>query len=163
MPTTLSPRLWDYTRQGHPHANLTNLHQYCGDVLEAFKSFKLDHLQGSSGGAGARLSRSLSEPAPDQEAAAGGDSIASEHQVRIRKGFGEGLKGQTFVIALSYEKGCVLWGIVVCCLFFSSILFIYFSSVCLHVHFSALLCLFFSWSYFLIFLFCYSIILSFII
>lgn len=53
---------------------------YCGDVLEAFKSFKLDHLQGSSGGAGARLSRSLSEPAPDQEAVAG-DSIASEHQV----------------------------------------------------------------------------------
>ncbi|XP_071543849.1 THO complex subunit 1 isoform X3 [Panulirus ornatus] len=35
---------------------------YCGDVLEAFKSFKLDNVQGS-GNTGARLSRTLSEPA----------------------------------------------------------------------------------------------------
>ncbi|KAK8399992.1 hypothetical protein O3P69_002993 [Scylla paramamosain] len=50
---------------------------YCGDVLEAFRSFKLDHLHSSSG-AGARLSRSLSEPAPDQE---GSNSLISQHQV----------------------------------------------------------------------------------
>ncbi|KAG7164757.1 THO complex subunit 1-like, partial [Homarus americanus] len=35
---------------------------YCGDVLEAFKSFKLDNVQGSGSG-GAHLSRTLSEPA----------------------------------------------------------------------------------------------------
>ncbi|MPC20912.1 THO complex subunit 1 [Portunus trituberculatus] len=50
---------------------------YCGDVLEAFRSFKLDHLHSSSG-AGARLSRSLSGPAPDQE---GSNSLTSQHQV----------------------------------------------------------------------------------
>ncbi|KAG0719412.1 THO complex subunit 1 [Chionoecetes opilio] len=49
---------------------------YCGDVLEAFRSFKLDHMQGS-GGAGARLSRSFSEPAPEE----GSGSLAPQQQV----------------------------------------------------------------------------------
>lgn len=38
---------------------------YCGDVLEAFRSFKLDNVQ-SSGTSAARLSRTLSEPVPTE-------------------------------------------------------------------------------------------------
>ncbi|XP_069952877.1 THO complex subunit 1 isoform X2 [Cherax quadricarinatus] len=39
---------------------------YCGDVLEAFRSFKLDNVQ-SSGSGGAHLTRTLSEPTHSNE------------------------------------------------------------------------------------------------
>ncbi|XP_045612877.1 THO complex subunit 1 isoform X2 [Procambarus clarkii] len=39
---------------------------YCGDVLEAFKSFKLDNVQ-SSGSGGAHLTRTLSEPTHSED------------------------------------------------------------------------------------------------